>query len=109
MIFHLAYERVRKPELSFDEDSKLLTETELDIIKKQIRKNALVIDEYVEKIHLLVNLEKYPPSETFIHRLRERMFLLMEENDTFRKVLWSHYQAEDAHQAFGFVRRNVKV
>ncbi len=96
MIFHLSYEIASKPPLSFDEDSKLLNSSELSIIKEQIRKNAAVVDEYVEKIHLFVNLEKYPHREPFIERLRRRMFLLMEENDTFRKVLWNHYQAEDA-------------
>lgn len=95
MIFHLSYELPRKSTLSFDETSRLLSEAEQEIIKKQIRKNTLVIDEYIAKIHLFVNLEKYPHREPFVENIRKRMFLLMEENDTFRKVLWEHYQAED--------------
>ena len=96
MIFHLSYEIPKRlPPLSFDTDSKLLNALELSIIREQIRKNAAVIDEYIEKVHLFVNLERYPHREPFIEKLRHRMFLLMEENDTFRKVLWDHYQAED--------------
>ncbi|MBI4549744.1 MAG: hypothetical protein HY714_02335 [Candidatus Omnitrophica bacterium] len=94
MIFHLSFEIPKKPELSFDETVPVLNAAELDIIKKQIRDNSRVIDEYVDKIHLFVNQEKYPRSEPFVERLRERMFLLMEENDTFRSVLWNHYQLE---------------
>lgn len=109
MIFHLCFERVQKSELSFEEHSKLLNVTELEIIKRQIRKNAAVIDEYVAKLHLLVNLEKHPRNEPFIQRLRERMFLLMEENDTFRKVLWNHYQAEDARRPFIMSPQHVKA
>jgi hypothetical protein len=96
MIFHLSFEIPRKPELSFDETVPVLTAAELEIIKKQIRDNSKVIDEYVGKIHLFVNQEKYPRSEPFVERLRQRMFLLMEENDTFRGVLWNHYQSEQA-------------
>lgn len=96
MFFHLVYEIERKSELSFDPASKLLTRAELEIILRQIRKNAAVVDDYVDRIHLFVNHEKYPRREPFVERLRKRMFLLMEENDTFRRVLWEHYQAEDA-------------
>ena len=95
MIFHLSYEIPRKSTLSFDESTKLLSGVESEIIKNQIRKNAAVIDEYIAKIHLFVNQEKYPHREPFVENIRQRMFLLMEENDTFRKVLWEHYQAED--------------
>jgi len=95
MIFHLSYEIPKRSTLSFDESTKLLSAVELEIIKKQIRKNARVIDEYIEKLHLFVNQEKYPQREPFVEKIRNRMFLLMEENDTFRKVLWEHYQAED--------------
>lgn len=94
MPFHLSYEVIRKPPLSFEETGRLLNETELGIIKTQIRRNALVIDEYIKKIHLFVNEEKYPQGEPFIENLRSQMSLLMEENDTFRKVLWNHCQAE---------------
>jgi hypothetical protein len=94
VLFHLCYETKPKRDLSFDPESRLLNPTEAAIVRTQIRKNAEVIDSYVEKIHLFVNLEKYPAKEMFVERLRKRMFLLMDENDTFRKVLWAHYQAE---------------
>lgn len=95
MIFHLSYEIPKKTALTFDDTTKLLSGAELAIIKEQIRKNTVVIDEYVAKLHLFVNQEKYPHREPFVEKIRQRMFLLMDENDTFRKVLWDHYQAED--------------
>ena len=95
MIFHLSYEVPKKTALTFDDSTKLLSGAELVIIKEQIRKNTVVIDEYVAKLHLFVNQEKYPHREPFVEKIRQRMFLLMDENDTFRKVLWDHYQAED--------------
>lgn len=95
MIFHLSYEIPKKTALTFDDTTKLLSGAELAIIKEQIRKNTAVIDEYVAKLHLFVNQEKYPHREPFVEKIRQRMFLLMDENDTFRKVLWDHYQAED--------------
>jgi len=95
MIFHLSYEVPKKTALTFDDSTKLLSGAELVIIKEQIRKNTAVIDEYVAKLHLFVNQEKYPHREPFVEKIRQRMFLLMDENDTFRKVLWDHYQAED--------------
>jgi len=95
MIFHLSYEIPKKTALTFDDSTKLLSGAELVIIKEQIRKNTAVIDEYVAKLHLFVNQEKYPHREPFVEKIRQRMFLLMDENDTFRKVLWDHYQAED--------------
>jgi len=95
MIFHLSYELPKKSALTFDDSTKLLSGAELVIIKEQIRKNTAVIDEYVAKLHLFVNQEKYPHREPFVEKIRQRMFLLMDENDTFRKVLWDHYQAED--------------
>lgn len=105
MLFHLAFERVRKSDLSFNDQSRLLTAAELMIIRRQIRSNAAVIDEYVDKINLFVNLEKYPHREPFVERLRQRMFLLMEENDTFRNVLWNHYQAEEIVKPFSVSKR----
>lgn len=101
MPFHLSYELLKKPPpLSFEETGRLLNETELAIIRTQIRRNTLVIDEYIKKIHLFVNQEKYPPGEPFIGNLRAQMSLLMDENDTFRKVLWNHYQAESHRISF---------
>ena len=86
MAFHLGFE-LPAPEV-LDSESDELTPHELKIIKKQIRKNSRVIESYVERIDLFVNAEKYPKDENFVQKLRERMFLLMEENDTFRELLW---------------------
>jgi hypothetical protein len=92
MAFHLGFELPPVPELASDEE--VLTPHEAEIIKRQIRKNADVIDGYVKRIDLFVNQEKYPHREKFVERIRERMFLLMEENDTFRRLLWRHYQGK---------------
>ena len=92
MAFHLAFELPAPPVL--DSDSEELTPYEADIIKKQVRKNSEVIESYIQRIHLFVNVEKYPKHEAFLQKLRERMFLLMEENDNFRSLLWRHLQGE---------------
>ena len=92
MTFHLGFELPTPPVI--DADSEALTPFEVEIIKKQIRKNSEVVESYVKRIHLFVNLEKYPKDEKFIQKLRDRMFLLMEENDTFRRLLWRHLQGE---------------
>ena len=90
MAFHLGFELPAPPVL--DAEGEGLTREEVRIIKRQIRKNADVIDSYVSRVDLFVNQEQYPCREKFIERIRERMFLLMEENDTFRRLLWRHYQ-----------------
>lgn len=108
MILHLDVGVREKETLTFNDQAKTLDSVEQKIIKGQIRKNAVVIDSYIQKIHLFVNQEKYPSGEAFVEKLRERMFLLMEENDTFRKVLWRHYQAEDAGWSKGAERGFVK-
>ena len=92
MVFHLGFELPEPPLLDADEEG--LTPYEVEIIKKQIRKNAAVIDSYIRRIDLFVNKEKYPQKEKFIEKIRDRMFLLMEENDTFRRLLWRHLQGE---------------
>lgn len=88
MGFHLGFELPEPPVL--DADSEGLTPYEVKIVKEQIRKNAAVIDSYIARIDLFVNKEKYPRQEEFVKKIRERMFLLMEENDTFRRTLWQH-------------------
>ena len=92
MAFHLGFELPTPPVL--DSDTEALTPYEMEIIKKQIRKNSVVIESYVSRIDLFVNAEKYPKDETFVRKLRERMFLLMEENDTFRSLLWRDLQSK---------------
>lgn len=93
MVFHLGFEL--PPVAVLDAESEELTSCEVEIIKRQIRKNAEVIDSYVKRIDLFVNREKYPKQEKWIEKIRERMFLLMEENDTFRRLLWRHLQGEE--------------
>ena len=95
MAFHLGFELpVPPPAPVMDSDSEALTPYEFQIIKAQVRKNSHLIDSFVQRIDLFVNQEKYPHREAFIEKLRRRMFLLMEENDTFRRLLWRHYQTE---------------
>ena len=91
-MFHLGFELPRPKVL--DADKEGLTPYELEIIKRQIRKNADVIDSYINRLDLFVNQEKYPRQEKFLEKIRDRMFLLMEENDTFRRLLWQHLQTE---------------
>lgn len=95
MVFHLGFELPEAPAL--DADREELTPAEVEIIKKQIRKNSEVIDSYVQRIDLFVNKERYPKQEKFVQVIRERMFLLMEENDTFRRLLWRQYSSEGRH------------
>jgi len=90
--FHLAFELPPAPTLAADEE--VLTPHELRIIKAQVRKNSEVIEGYVRRLDLFVNQEKYPGDEKFLKKIRGRMFLLMEENDTFRRLLCRHYQLE---------------
>lgn len=90
MAFHLGFE-LPKPQ-TIEPEEELLTPFEVEIIQKQIRKNSLVVDSYIERIHLFVNRERYPKNEVFVQKIRARMFLLMEENDTFRRLLWRHFQ-----------------
>ncbi len=94
MMFHLGFELPKPAPPVLDHESVDLTQGEFKILKSQIRKNAVLIDQYIERLDLLVNQEGYPYKELFIERIRGRLFLLMEENDTFRKVLWKHYQRE---------------
>jgi len=92
VVFHLGFELPARPTLDAETDE--LTPTEVEILKTQIRKNTRVIDSYIRRIDLFVNQEKYPKGEIFIEKIRRRMFLLMEENDTFRRRFWNHLQGE---------------
>lgn len=93
-MFHLGFELPNPTPPVLDHESADLTNEEVRILKSQIRKNAVLIDDYIGRLDLLVNKERYPHKESFIEKIRSRLFLLMEENDTFRKVLWKHYQRE---------------
>lgn len=95
MIFHLGFELPAPVSTALDSESPALTSEEMRILKQQIRKNAVLIDDYVDRLDLFVNKEKYPRRAVFIQKMRRRLELLMEENDTFRQVLWTHFQRED--------------
>ncbi len=94
MILHVGYE-IPDPEVkTLSCESEELTSEEVRILKKQIRKNTMLIDTYVQRLDLFVNQEQYPGHLHFVEKIRKRLFLLMEENDTFRRVLWKHFQRE---------------
>jgi hypothetical protein len=92
MIFHLRTEIPESTSRELNHEISNLTAEEDRILKDQIRKNSALIGEYVARLDLLVNQERYPNTAVFIHKIRRRLELLMEENDTFRKVLWKNYQ-----------------
>ncbi len=94
MIFHFGFELPVKVSTELNSDSPDLTSEEIRILKRQIRQNSSLINQYVSRLDLLVNKERYPGHAVFIHKIRRRLELLMEENDTFRKVLWNHVQSE---------------
>ena len=95
MTFHLAFELPEAPSKALDHESAGLTAEEIRILKVQIKKNAVLINTYVYRLDLFVNKERYPRCAAFIQKIRRRLELLMEENDTFRKVIWRHYQTQD--------------
>jgi len=95
MMFHLANELPNPKKTELNHEISDLTEEEESILKRQIRSNSILIGRFVNRLDLLVNKEKYPRGAVFIEKIRSRLFLLMEENDTFRKVLWKHYQSEE--------------
>ncbi|MCB9799533.1 MAG: hypothetical protein H6757_02100 [Candidatus Omnitrophica bacterium] len=92
MIFHLGFELPQKEDRRLDHESCRLTPEETRILKRQIRRNSITINEMVARLDLLVNKEKYPHREDFINKLRDRLEVLMDENDTFRRVLQHHYR-----------------
>lgn len=91
MILHFGYEIPAQEDRELDCDSQSLTPEEVRIVKNQILKNKIVIDQYLRRIDLFVNQEQCPQREALVAKLRRRLFLLMEENDTFRKTLWKHW------------------
>ena len=95
MMFHLGYELPEPVSTALNHESADLTREEIKILRRQIRRNSVLIDDYVDRLDLLVNKERYPRRAIFIQKIRRRLELLMEENDTFRGVLWAHYQRQD--------------
>jgi hypothetical protein len=95
MIFHLGFELPIPQSTLLNADSSDLTQEEIRIIKAQIRRNSAQVNQFVDRLTLLVLKEKYPPQAVFIQKIRRRLEILMEENDTFRQVLWKHFQKEE--------------
>ena len=97
MILHMGHELPVKEERTLNCESSAFTSEETRIIKNQIRTNMAVIDAHIRRIDLFVNHERHASRAGLIERLHERLFVLMEENDTFRKVLWNQYQSHGAN------------
>ena len=95
MILHMGHELPVKEERTLDCESSAFTSEEMCIIKKQIRRNMAVIDEHIRRIDLFVNHERHASRAALIEQLRERLGVLMEENDTFRTVLWEQFKQEN--------------
>ena len=97
-------------------NAALLTEAEVEIIQTQIRRNSILIDGYVFAIDLLANKERCPDQTNVLFTLRKRLSIAMEENDTFRRVLWHHIQLvnrfnsqdEPAVDAVSFLLNQIK-
>ena len=88
--------RVNSHEQKIEEaEIGLLNSRQLDMIRSQIRRNTAAVDHSIRAIDLLVNKEKCPKDTNTLWELRKRLSLAMEENDTFRKVLWKHLQLEE--------------
>lgn len=95
MMFHLAFELPIKEPAVLDHQSKDLTREEIRILSTQIRRNSVFMDQYIRRLDLIVNKEKHSRKAVFVQKIRRQLELLMEENDTFREVLWKHYRKED--------------
>ena len=92
MILHLGHDLPLKEARTLDCESPAFTSEETRIIKSQIRKNTAVINEHIRRIDLFVNHEHHASRAGLIEQLHGRLWVLMEENDTFREVLWKQYQ-----------------
>ena len=95
MILHMGHELPVKEEKALACESAAFTSEEMRIIKRQIRRNMAVIDDHIRRIDLFVNHECHVSRTTLIEQLRERLGVLMEENDTFRTVLWNQFKQEN--------------
>jgi len=98
MILHLGFELPEPAKTELNHEISDLTSEEVRIIKEQIRKNSFLIGDFVNRLDLFLNKEKYPAEAAFVGKIRSRLLVLMEENDTFRKVLWKHFQRENCAQ-----------
>ncbi|MFC1808715.1 hypothetical protein ACFL3D_01150 [Candidatus Omnitrophota bacterium] len=71
---------------------KLLEPHEEKIIKEQIQKNSSFITHIIAKIDLLMNKEGHKHDSNVVIELKEKLDVLIAENDTFRRVFWKHVQ-----------------
>ena len=92
MSLHFLYDLPKPVNRELKEYVPGLTEEEERIIKTQVRRNSSVIQGLIRKLDLFANFEKVPEQEKFILEIRSKLEILMQENDTFRKVLWKHFQ-----------------
>ncbi|MFA5167016.1 MAG: hypothetical protein WC530_00640 [Candidatus Omnitrophota bacterium] len=92
MILHFGHDLPVEEAKALDCESPAFTSEEMRIIKSQIRKNMAVIDDHIRRIDIFVNHERHASRTGLVGQLHERLGVLMEENDTFRKVLWKQYQ-----------------
>ena len=98
MTLHLGFELPQKKEIPrLDAEREEFTSEEIRIVKNQIKSNNKVIQQTLMRLDLLVNREKYPAQAVFIEKIRRQLFLLMEENDTFRRVLVRHISTGGAY------------
>ncbi len=95
MILHMGHELPAKEERTLNCEVPSFTSEETRIIKRQIRRNMAVIDAHIRKIDLFVNHEHHPSRAVHVAAMHERLLLLMEENDTFRNVLWNQTRKEN--------------
>jgi len=95
MMFHYGTDLPEKTPAILDHESPDLTSHEIRILKEQIVKNGRLITGYLTRLDLLVNKERYPQGVDFVMKIRHKLDLLMDENDTFRQVLWKHFQQQE--------------
>lgn len=89
-INRLRFFNLGKPDGLREEDF-ILTPEQAEILEEQIRKNKERIEDYVALLDRLVNVEGYPPNHAKVKFVREKMDLLMEENNTFRQNFWRYW------------------
>ena len=94
-MFHLNCELPQPSSKALDSETASLTAEEKRILKQQIQRNSSLVSQYVMRLDLLVNKEKYPRQTDFVCNIRQQLEILMEENDTFREVLWRHEQGSE--------------
>jgi len=75
--------------------SHALTEWQEKVIRQQIRKNSAAIEVLIYKVDLLKNKEGCPKNANTLVRFRKWLAISMDENDTFRRVLARHIQAQE--------------